>query len=211
MTKPDASVTGVCWAAKAVQSVLEADRRGGLPNFTAYHVVQALKLYSASPIGRPKLQKLLGLGEASTKTLIARLREEGLIEFKGRGSRATRLGAKIAGEISKHLRFGVIGFDINYWKEQAAYVSLECAQPPRSLTDVYRVRDYLVVEGCRESIIGGVSVKPRFPGVPKAIENYIASVVDELDVKGLVVIVPATCIQNAVSAIIRLIAETCPC
>lgn len=50
------------------------------PNFTKYHVLKALiTIYLEEPIGRLLLSKLLNLGEASTRTLIKRLRSLGVL------------------------------------------------------------------------------------------------------------------------------------
>ena len=50
------------------------------PNFSEYHVVKALLIiYEEEPVGRQVLSRRLGLGEASTRTLIRRLRELGIV------------------------------------------------------------------------------------------------------------------------------------
>ncbi|RLG80592.1 MAG: hypothetical protein DRO09_02920, partial [Thermoprotei archaeon] len=58
-----------------------ASPAGGVkPRFTPYHVFMALRIIAEKgPIGRPSLMKDIGLGEASTKTLLRRMRSAGLI------------------------------------------------------------------------------------------------------------------------------------
>jgi len=54
--------------------------RGVPPRFTAYHAYMVLiELLRDQPLGRQALMKKLGLGEASIKTLIKRMRERRLI------------------------------------------------------------------------------------------------------------------------------------
>jgi hypothetical protein len=186
--------------------------RGGKPEFTVYHVIRALEHFTSEIIGRPRLQRLLNLGEASAKTLISRMREVGLIEARGRGSRATVLGYKVLEAISESLRYGIIGYDLDYWGEPASYVALTCASPPRSLTEVYMVRDYIVAETCRNTVIvGGISGRHHFPGLPKPLMSHVASVLEDLDLKGLILVVPQSCLSKAVSGVAKLLAEKCPC
>jgi predicted transcriptional regulator len=68
--------------------VLEVIRRasgqgqpGPPPGFSHFHVVRAIYLIADSPgIGRKRLAEALGLGEGVTRTLLSRLKAEGLIE-----------------------------------------------------------------------------------------------------------------------------------
>lgn len=67
-------------AALSILTSLAAERRGVRPRFTRCHMLRALEVLSRhGPMGRPTLMRLLGLGETSTKNMIRRLREQGLV------------------------------------------------------------------------------------------------------------------------------------
>jgi len=67
-----------------ILSILEKiaeERRGIKPKFARADVYLTLYyIYSMGPLGRLKIATMLGLGEASTKTLIRRLKEQQLVE-----------------------------------------------------------------------------------------------------------------------------------
>ncbi|HDJ83555.1 MAG TPA: DUF4443 domain-containing protein [Desulfurococcaceae archaeon] len=71
-------------SAYEVLSVLEKiaeERRGIKPKFARADVYLTLYyIYSIGPLGRLKIASMLGLGEASIKTLIRRLKEQQLVE-----------------------------------------------------------------------------------------------------------------------------------
>ncbi|RLG84201.1 MAG: hypothetical protein DRO18_07275 [Thermoprotei archaeon] len=77
-------------------------RRGVKPKFTPYHVLQALILLTERPYGRIELSKKLGLGEASTRTLINRLKNKGLVYIdKVAGTVLTEDGKSLVRDIMK--------------------------------------------------------------------------------------------------------------
>ncbi|MFQ6085936.1 MAG: DUF4443 domain-containing protein [Candidatus Bathyarchaeia archaeon] len=66
---------------------------GPLPLFTPFDVMKAIELIgSRGPIGRPKLSKLLGLGEGSTKELLRRIKKAGIVGTSPRGCTLTSKG-----------------------------------------------------------------------------------------------------------------------
>ncbi len=202
-----------CRYARVLIEVSEPER-GGAPGFTPYHVLEALKLLSTRLMGRPALQKILGLGEGSVKTMIAKLRERRLVERAGKGLKATRDGVEVAETISTILSYTVFKEEVpGLWEEDTLIAYLTCAHPPRSLTDVYRVRDYLVAEGCRISLVGGARGPGAYllPGVPDYIGRPVAEVLEAAGARGLVVLTPASCTPKAVTALIKLLALECPC
>lgn len=71
-------------------------RRGVAPRYRPYHVIKLLRLlYHREPLGRHALSRELGLGEASTRTLLRRLRELGVVEVdRVGGAILTELGRK---------------------------------------------------------------------------------------------------------------------
>lgn len=61
---------------------ISSPKRGVRPAFSEYHVIKAIEiLKSEGPVGRIILSRLLKLGEASTRSLIKRLKEHELIKI----------------------------------------------------------------------------------------------------------------------------------
>ena len=91
-------------------SELAKPLRGVYPRFTMYHVYLVLtELLKNQPLGRQALMKKLGLGEASIKTLIKRLREKNLIVVdRVAGVLLTDLGKEVAENIN--LRIQLLGY-----------------------------------------------------------------------------------------------------
>lgn len=77
--------------------------RGVRPSFSFYHVYLALiSLYQEAPLGRVALARRLLLGEASVKTLIRRMRSEGIVEVdKVAGVFLTQKGLEIVSHLRK--------------------------------------------------------------------------------------------------------------
>ncbi len=89
-----------------LKSLLEMarPRKGGTPTFTAYHAARALGLLEGERMGRQRLARLLGLGEASTRTLLEIMSELGLVEKAGRGFQTTGRGRELAATLSRVLK-----------------------------------------------------------------------------------------------------------
>jgi predicted transcriptional regulator len=68
---------------------------GPSPSFSEVHVVKALELIAEKPIGRNRLSKKLNLGEGATRTLIERLKENGLITVNRAGCIFSKKGEKL--------------------------------------------------------------------------------------------------------------------
>ncbi|MCE4610453.1 MAG: hypothetical protein F7B17_00590 [Desulfurococcales archaeon] len=202
-----------CKLARVLVEVSEPER-GGAPGFTPYHVLEALKLLSRKSMGRPALQRALGLGEGSVKTMVAKLREKGMVERVGKGLKVTSAGARVAEVLTAILTYTIFKEEVpGLWEEDTLITCLSCAPAPRNLTEVYKVRDYLVAEGCRVSLVGG-AVGPGYyvlPGVPDYIGRHVVDVLDAIRARGLVVLTPASCTPQTVSAILKLLAFECPC
>ncbi|OYT50741.1 MAG: hypothetical protein B6U73_03355 [Desulfurococcales archaeon ex4484_204] len=84
-----------------------ASPAGGVkPRFTPYHVFMALRIIAEKgPIGRPSLMKDIGLGEASTKTLLRRMRSAGLIGIDSvAGAYITDSGLKLLKALSSVIK-----------------------------------------------------------------------------------------------------------
>jgi len=81
---------------KFFESLLEERAPGPYPSFSVVHILKALELIAdEGPIGRGKLSTALGTGEGSTRTLIARLKDTGLITISKPGCSLTKKGEKV--------------------------------------------------------------------------------------------------------------------
>ena len=79
---------------------------GPLPSFTEIQILDLiLQLGEAGVIGRKRLAELLGLGEGSIRTMLMRLRSEGLVEVSGReGCRLTVKGRRLLERIKRVIK-----------------------------------------------------------------------------------------------------------
>jgi len=81
---------------KFFESLLEEKAPGPYPSFSIVHILKALELIAEEgPIGRGKLSTKLETGEGSTRTLIARLKDAGLITISKPGCSLTSEGEKV--------------------------------------------------------------------------------------------------------------------
>ncbi len=130
-------------------------RRKVKPNFTPYHVIKALMIISKGHVGRPKLREELRLGDASTRTLLKRLREAELIRsFRPTGTELTEKGREVLKEVLSSLV--VLG------KVAHGNICSNCVTSAvvlRNATDllrrmgVIRVRDLVVKQGADGALI----------------------------------------------------------
>jgi len=67
---------------------------GAAPSFGEVHVVRTLLFLSAGRAGRKSLVGVLGVGEGSVRTIIKRLKAEGLVESKPRGHALSPRGGR---------------------------------------------------------------------------------------------------------------------
>ncbi|MEM0481539.1 MAG: DUF4443 domain-containing protein [Nitrososphaerota archaeon] len=68
-------------ALEAIRRASGQGQPGPTPSFSHFHVVRAIYLIADSPgIGRKRLAEALGLGEGVARTLLSRLKIEGLVE-----------------------------------------------------------------------------------------------------------------------------------
>ncbi len=81
---------------KQIQSVLVSDYRGPRASYSEVDVLKALIAIgnSEASVGRFKLGKTTGLGQGEVRTLIARLKDAGLISVDSRGCSLTEKGRK---------------------------------------------------------------------------------------------------------------------
>lgn len=186
-----------------------AKSRGGSPGFTPFHVVKALKLLSREPLGRISLSSKLGIGETSARTLIERLESHGLIRKSRAGVQLSESGLKMLELLESNIKVYDINLSELGWSN-ASLVAVVGVKPPKDLVEVYRIRDYMVAEGCREAIIGGyLEGAPVYPGMPDEIQRIVVSKVpkEAMGEKLLHIIIPSGRLEEAFSGLIRMIAE----
>jgi len=191
-------------------------RRGGYPSYTSYHVLKALELLSHTPMGRPQLERALGLSEASARTLLRRLKELGMVTVRAIGHKITEEGERVLNSLKDMITAeieGIPGFDT------AAVLVWDLIEPPRSLVDVYKLRDYIIGSGCRSPVIvGGIDGEFLFPGVPSDLRSDITRVL--LDLlgpelrryrvnRGVIMISMKECLPHLVKAALEIVMTEC--
>jgi predicted transcriptional regulator len=202
----------LCEAIEMFLNVMEP-KRGGITAYNAYHILESLNLMRRGPLGRPNLEKTLGIGDASARTLLKRLREVGIVERTSGGHVLTKRGVELIKIINKYIKVVKLG-ELPGIKEPYA-ICLNEFSPPRDLVDVYKVRDYVVREGCRSHVVvGGIKAnKPFFPGVPKEVSelmvrSFVINVRESIN-RGVIIIIGKECLGNALSAMFFLLRDLC--
>ncbi len=189
---------------------IAATERGGAPGYSEWHVLEALRRMSAEPLGRLSLSSVLGIGEASARTLLSRLEGEGLVSTAGRGRTLSERGRQLLEVLEAVLAVrrcsiqGLAGFE-------------ECAEaafptrPPSDLTQVYDVRDLLVSRGCRTSLIGFWRAGDvGFPGMPPEILSAVRGSVQVPQAgEGVILVVPLRCEPQLIGALAELALRDC--
>ena len=74
------------------------------PDFTAAHVLIALRVIKEKSPGRKQLSQSLRLGEGTVRNLLRRLTEEGLVSSTRRGVSLTEDGEELLGELGQRIR-----------------------------------------------------------------------------------------------------------
>jgi DNA-binding MarR family transcriptional regulator len=130
-------------------------RRKVKPNFTPYHVVKALMIISRGRVGRPKLREELKLGDASTRTLLKRLREARLIRsFRPTGTELTEKGREVLKEVLSNLvMLGEIAHGNICSNCITSAVVLRNAANLLKRMGVVRVRDIVVKQGADGALV----------------------------------------------------------
>ncbi|MGC9112273.1 hypothetical protein [Acidilobus sp.] len=193
---------------------ITAAERGGKPGFGPWHVLEALRKVSKYELGRIALSRELGLTEASTKTLLRRLVDEGLVIKDGKGSRTSEKGLQLLssiGDVLSPVRCSVKGIER---LEDCLTLTID-SEPPRDLTKIYEIRDYVVSEGCRLAVVGYLDPPQLgFPGLPLELESALKESVANVcglgeGKRGTIIIVPSSCGPALVGAATDLLAREC--
>ncbi len=144
-----------CMRSAQLLSILCSAKRGIKPKFTPYHILKTLLCLAERPHGRIELSKKLGLGEASTRTLIQRLKVVGLVDVdRVAGAFLTDKGKEVVNEVlSRVTLVGSVNVE-NYCEDCRGY----CIVLRKGFTivrdkGVLTVRDLIVREGAYGAII----------------------------------------------------------
>ena len=87
-----------------IEKITQKIAPGPSPSFNEAHIVKVLETISKEKnIGRIKLSKELGLGEGATRTLLKRLKKEGLTQSSRSGISFTEKGNKMFTELETQL------------------------------------------------------------------------------------------------------------
>ncbi len=188
-------------------------KKGGLTAYSVYHILKTLSLMREKPVGRPYLEKMLGIGEASVRTLLKRLRDLGLIEKTRAGHILTEKGIDVITKIDNVIKIRNVGNIFETDKDNYVIVIYNL-NPPRNLVEVYKVRDYLVMHGCRSPLVlgGFEGDKIYLPGIPndfglkilKAIKNAL-----DLVNRGVIMIITEECLERGLSASLSILKDFC--
>ncbi|MDG6222198.1 MAG: DUF4443 domain-containing protein [Candidatus Bathyarchaeota archaeon] len=91
-----------------IEKITEKIAPGPSPSFNEAHVVKVLEIIGDEKnVGRIKLSKELGLGEGATRTLLKRLKKEGLTKSSRSGISFTETGKNLFDELQNKLSKGI--------------------------------------------------------------------------------------------------------
>lgn len=163
---------------------LTEPERGGRPAFTLYHVHALLKELKKEPLGRPSISYRLGLSDSSVKTLLARLRERGLIMRSRGGAVLTEKGEELLKWLNSKVRVCETSLGFKSW-EQAVAIAVSCVNPPVKDVEAMAFRDLFIAAGCSKAIVGSWA-RDRFlmPGSPPELESEIGGKVSKCFTEG---------------------------
>ena len=87
-----------------LNKIAEKTAPGKQPTFIAAHILKAVEFIEAGlGVGRQQLAKELGLGEGTTRTIVKRFRDEGLIEVTRGGMTLTARSNTMLNDIRKRV------------------------------------------------------------------------------------------------------------
>ncbi len=91
-----------------IEKITQKIAPGPSPSFNEAHIVKVLEtINEEKTVGRIKLSKELGLGEGATRTLLKRLKKEGLTQSSRSGISFTEKGKTLFAELQSKLSKGV--------------------------------------------------------------------------------------------------------
>lgn len=156
-------------------------KQGNRPNFDEAHVILTLTIiYAEQPIGRPTLMKRLGLGEATTRTLLRRLKELDLIRVdKVGGTELTETGKKLIEMWNSRIYMEKRDLKTINWNS-----IMVVAKNEASLLDkikVLELRDMIIKAGANAALIAVVK-NGHIEIPPKTNEFSIKGLLEEIKI-----------------------------
>lgn len=160
---------------KKFLKTFEVDKRS---DYTIIDIVRILIALNKKPMGRINLMKELGLGEATIKTMIKRLKGEGVVNYSTKGQVLTKKGRLIAEEFARKI---------------SSFHDIEIPSISKTSCIVFVVRNSaskvkLGIEQRDEGMKLGVNIitlvyeggKVRFPGTGETVKD----IEEKMDLKG---------------------------
>ncbi|MBB5252562.1 DUF4443 domain-containing protein [Sulfurisphaera ohwakuensis] len=173
-------------------------KKGNKPNFDEAHVLLALSIIEKEqPIGRHLLMKKLGLTEASTRTMIKRLKELGLITIdKVAGILITDLGKRILSNIrSKVTISDEIELTSINWKSEL--IKIKNGRIILEKMGLLNLRDLVIKQGATRTLIAVINEEGRIELPPKTfdeseeikkLKEELQSKVNNLEINDLIIV-----------------------
>ncbi|QIW24163.1 hypothetical protein EWF20_08415 [Sulfolobus sp. S-194] len=173
-------------------------KKGNKPNFDEAHVLLALSIIEKEqPIGRHLLMKKLGLTEASTRTMIKRLKELGLITIdKVAGILITDLGKRILSNIrSKVAISDEIKLTSINWKSEL--LKIKNGRIILEKMGLLNLRDLVIKQGAIRTLIAVINEEGRIELPPKTfdeseeikkLKEELQSKVNNLEINDLIIV-----------------------
>lgn len=147
-------------------------KKGNKPNFDDAHVLLALSIIEKEqPIGRHLLMKKLNLSEASTRTMIKRLRELDLINIdKVAGILITERGKEILHHLYTKVKI-IENIELSSlnWKSQGIII-----RQGKQILDklgLLNLRDLIIKQGANHTIIAVVNEERKIELPPKTFDE----------------------------------------
>lgn len=153
-------------------SKITIPKKGNKPNFDEAHALLALNIIEKEqPIGRHLLMKKLGLTEASTRTMIRRLKELGLIKIdKVAGIFLSDEGKKILHSIGDRVRIieEVKLLSINW---NSDLIIIKHGKLTLDKIGLLNLRDLIIKQGASKTIIAVVTEDGKLELPPKTFDE----------------------------------------
>ncbi|AWR99981.1 DUF4443 domain-containing protein [Metallosphaera hakonensis] len=152
----------------AISALQEATkpRQGNRPSYDEAYVIWALNvIHDEAPVGRLTLMRRLGLGEASIKTMLRRLREMGLITVdKVGGADVTEKGKQLVDMWKSNVNISQVRLASLNW--DALQIVLRNGSSLVEKMGVIRMRDLIIKDGAEAALItvksnAGIEIPPR--------------------------------------------------
>ena len=166
-----------------ILSKASSERRGVKPRYSRADVYQTLLiLLEEGPLGRLKIAEKLGLGEASIKTMLRRLKELNIVDIDPiAGAYLTSKGREIIEKVSEKI-MPPITLDLRETAEwpNSKMTVLRKASRILEQTNVLEIRDELIRRGAKAALIIVVEHNTaKLAGVEEYTSNEIKQIAEK--------------------------------